>query len=376
MSSLNDASQIQKLTGIEAVRLRPGMYVGDKDENGLHQLIYELFENSIDEIVHGFGNQIKIILHADNSVTVQDNCRGIPIEPETSTNVPIAEFIFTNLHRGQKFDSNRYKVTGGLHGVGVACVNFLSEWLHLEIEREGKIYQQNYQAGIPSSPFSVIGETNKTGTKIHFKPDATIFTVTEFNFEKLALRLRQKAYLNSGVEIALIDERKNKSQFLELCSQNGLADFVDFIAQDISRVHPKTIHFIDKIEELDLSIAAALLFTEQEKEKIYTFANQIQTPDGGTHQSGFYAGLTRTVNQFAKTNHKKPALPAKKIRAVLIAILAVTLPQPRYEGSTKAKLTSEISGIVQSFVYQNLINYFNTNPEVTNKIINHLWQEN
>ncbi len=376
MSREHDSSQIPKVTAWEAVRMRPEMYVGDKDENGLHQLIYELLDNSINERVHGFGDQINIVLHNDNSVTVQANGRGIPTSLIEEENKTAAEFIMTELRPGHKYGNQPYKVPGGSHGLGAACVNFLSEWIHLEIHRDGKIHQQDYQTGIPISPFSTIGQTNKTGTKIHFKPDTSIFAVTEFNFEKLALKFRQKAYLYSGVAITLIDERKDQSQILELCSQNGLADFVDFIAQDISRIHPKTIRFIGKIEEIDLSVEFAILFTDQIKEKIYTFANQIPTPDGGTHQTGLLAGLTRSINYYAKTKYKKSALPAKNIRQSVIAILAVTLPNPSFPRSTKTSINSEISGEVQTFVYQNLINYFNANPEVANKIINHLWQEN
>ena len=370
-----DASDIREITLREAVRLRPGMWLGDKEENGLHQLIYRLLSNSIDEAIEGFGKKIQVIIHPDNSVTIADDGRGIPVTNHPTINRPIAESILTTLHAGSRFDSYLFKITTDFGG-GAAFANFLSEWLRIEIKREGKLYQQDYQAGIPTNDLSIVGNATETGTKIHFKPDKTCFTVTEFNFEKLSDKFRQKACLNSGVEIVLVDERGGTAKELRFYSKNGLADFASFLCREKSPVHSRPIHFIGEIPETAISIEVAFLFLIQSEEQIVSFANHHPTPNGGKHVSGFYEGLTRAINQYVKTNYKKPALPTNKITDGMIAVLAVTLPEPSFEVSTRSSLRSEISGEVQSFVYQNLMSYFTANPEVASKIINHLWQEN
>jgi DNA gyrase subunit B len=367
------ADQIRALTGREAVRLRPGMYVGDKDEGGLHQLVYELVDNAFDEAVEGFGKRIYITIHPNNSVTVADEGRGIPVAIYPSKNRPTAELLLTSIHLGGKFESDAYKVKKGLHGVGAACVNFLSEWLHLEIRREGKCYRQSYQTGIPTMAFTNIGPTSETGTTITFNPDASIFTVTEFNVDRLAGRLREKAFLNKGVEIKLIDERSDPLNEMLFCFPNGLADFARFLCKDLPLLHPEPIHFEGAISQTD-QVEVALMYTNHHEEKVFSFANQIPTPDGGTHLSGFCAGLTRVINQYAKSFVGKPALKGKDIRLGLVAVIATTEEAPRFERSTKSSLQSDIQGVVQSFVYQNLTDYFAKQPDVANAIVQHLQQ--
>ncbi len=378
MSGDYDATEIRFVTAREAVRLRPGMYVGDKDEGGLHQLVYELVENAFDEAVEGFGKRIQVTIHGDNSVTIADEGRGIPFAIAPTENRPIAELLMTTLHHGGVFDSNAYKVKGGLRGVGAACVNFMSEWLHLEVRREGKCYQQSYQTGIPTTDFTDIGPTSETGTTITFKPDASIFTITEFNFDRLAERLRQKAFLNKNIQITLRDERVTSKKSLVLFFKDGLADYIRHLNTENQSLHPDPIYFEKQATELiardvrffseihptetNTSIEIALQYINSGDKNVLAFANQIPNPDGGTHVSGLYAGLTRAINQYGTSVHLMHSnaefLDGRDTRAGLVAIIAISLPCPRYAGSIKAQLASNVSGIVESFVYQSAKKFF------------------
>lgn len=374
MSREEKPEKVRPMAFWEAVRLRPGMYVGDKAEMGLHQLVYELLDNAIDESVVGFGKKIQVTIHFDSSVTVADEGRGIPIEIPPSHHRPAAEIILTTMRAGESYDrySYAYKVKKGLYGVGAACVNILSEWLHLEIRRDGRVHRQSYQTGIPATDLTDNGPTTETGTTISFKPDASVFTTTEFKFERLAERLRLTAFLNKGIEIKLVDERPNNSQELLFCFPNGLSDFVRVLCQAQPTLHAEPIHLAGNLSPTDL-IEVALIYTNDPEENVISFANQIPMPNGGTQLSGFQIGLTRALNRYAKTSARKASLEGKDLRAGLIAVIAVTLAEPRFESSTRSKLYSDIKDAVQSFVYRNLMDYFAKQPAIANNIIQHLW---
>ncbi len=371
-----DADSIQKLESRDAVRLRPGMYVGDKDENGLHQLVYEVVDNSVDEALAGYCDLISVIIHLDNSVTIEDNGRGIPVGMHES-GVSAAEVVMTELHAGGKFNSNSYKVSGGLHGVGAACVNFLSEWLRLEIRREGGVYEQEFRTGVPVEPLKKTGTTTKTGTKTTFKPDGEIMTVLEYNFEKLSERLRQKAFLNKGIRISLIDERSDEEKKHDFYYEGGIAEFVSHLNKNKSVLHKEPI-YCEKIPNQDdesdlIGIEVSLQYNDAYDERVFCFANNIPNPDGGTHLAGFRSALSKVISRYATTSNLlkdfKGQLTGDDSREGLVAVISVKIPQPQFESQTKVKLTSDVKGIVDSFLYERLSQYFEENPVVAKQIV-------
>lgn len=368
-----DAESIKILKGLEGVRLRPAMYIGSTGTNGLHHLVYEVVDNSVDEALAGFCTHIKVILNNDGSCTVIDNGRGVPVDIHKGDDKKrsAAEIALTELHAGGKFDSRSYKVSGGLHGVGVSVVNALSEWLELEVYRNGKIYNQGYKQGIPQGKLKPSGSTKKTGTKVTFKPDYTIFETTQFTFNTLLQRLRELAFLNKGLSITLIDKVSDKEK--EFCYKGGIKSFVKFLNQGKSPI-TKDIFYIEKTKD-DVQVELALQYNESYNENIYTFANNINTKEGGTHLSGLKAALTRSTNNHAFSSKilkegKDDPLQGKDIREGLTAILSVKIIEPQFEGQTKTKLSNtEIKGIVESIVNTELGHYFNLNPATAKKIM-------
>jgi DNA gyrase subunit B len=363
------AESITVLEGLEAVRLRPAMYIGSTSELGLHHLVYEIVDNSIDEALAGYCDTVEVTIHIDNSITVVDNGRGIPVDIHKQQGVSAAQVVLTILHAGGKFDSNSYKVSGGLHGVGVSVVNFLSESLRLEVWRDGNTYEQEYVRGLPQYPLKQTGKTKRQGTKITFKPDMEIFEVTEFNFDTLSQRLREKAFLNSGIRITITDERNEKSH--EFFYKGGIAEFVKHLNRNKTVLHTQPISFSK--EEDALSIDIAIQYNDAYNEIVHSFANNINTVDGGTHLTGFRAALTRTINNYAKSSglFKKDdeKLAPEDVREGLVAVVSVKLPQPQFEGQTKGKLNSDVKGQVEAFTNENLGRYFEENPAVAKKII-------
>ncbi|MBI3652769.1 MAG: DNA topoisomerase (ATP-hydrolyzing) subunit B [Acidobacteria bacterium] len=363
------AESITVLEGLEAVRLRPAMYIGSTSELGLHHLVYEIVDNSVDEALAGYCDRVDVIIHIDNSITVIDNGRGIPVDIHKQQKVSAAQVVLTILHAGGKFDSNSYKVSGGLHGVGVSVVNFLSETLRLEIWRDGNTYEQEYVRGLPQYPLKQTGKTKKRGTKITFKPDHEIFEVTEFNFDTLSQRLREKAFLNSGIRITITDERNEKAH--EFFYKGGIAEFVKHLNRNKTVLHSQPIAFSKDDDALSIDIA--IQYNDAYNEIVHSFANNINTVDGGTHLTGFRAALTSTINNYAKTaglfKKDDEKLAPEDVREGLVAVVSVKLPQPQFEGQTKGKLNSDVKGQVQSFVNENLGRYFEENPAVAKKII-------
>ena len=349
------------------------MYVGDNREMGLHHLVYEIADNSIDEALAGYCDTVLITIHLDNSVTVEDNGRGIPVGMHKDKGISAAELVMTELHAGGKFDSNAYKVSGGLHGVGASCVNFLSEWLRLEIKREGGVYEQEYKTGIPVAPLKQTGKSTKTGTKITFKPDSDIFTTTEYSFDKLSERLREKAFLNKGIRITIIDERTETEKKHEFYYEGGIAEFVNHLNKNKNTLHPKPLHFERTPGEDNVTIEVAIQYNDAYDEKVFCFANNIPNPDGGTHLSGFRSALTRTINSYAQTSGLikdfKGGLSGEDVREGLVAVISVKLPQPQFESQTKVKLNSDVKGIVESFLNERLGQYFEEHPAVAKQIV-------
>ena len=366
-----DSSSITVLEGRDAVRKRPAMYIGSTGELGLHHLVYEVVDNSVDEALAGYCNEIEVTIHLDNSITVVDNGRGIPVDYHKQEKRSAAEVVMTKLHAGGKFDSNAYKVSGGLHGVGVSCVNFLSEWLRLEIWRDGKTWEQEYWRGIPVAPLRATGKTRRRGTKITFKPDPEIFETTEFSFDRLSERLREKAFLNKGIRITITDEREEPERRHEFYYKGGIAEFVRHLNKNKNVLHDKPIYF--ERQDPALSIEVAIQYNDGYDEKVYSFANNINTVDGGTHASGFRSALTRTVNAYAQSSGLaksfKGALSGDDVREGLVAVISVKLPQPQFEGQTKGKLNSDVKGAVESFLNEKLTEYFEQNPTVARKIV-------
>jgi len=347
------------------------MYIGSTSEIGLHHLVYEVVDNSVDEALAGFCDTIEVTIHIDNSITVIDNGRGIPTDIHKQEGRSAAEVVMTVLHAGGKFDSNSYKVSGGLHGVGVSCVNFLSETLRLEIWRDGKTHEQEYERGIPVAPLKQTGETSKRGTKITFKPDAQIFEVTEYSFEKLSERLREKAFLNKGIRIIIKDERDAEEKSHEFYYKGGIAEFVKHLNRNKAPLHDEPLYF-EQVGD-DLSIEVSMQYNDSYDEKIFSFANNINTVDGGTHLSGFRGAITRTINNYAEssgmTKNAKVALSGDDVREGLVAIISVKIPQPQFEGQTKGKLNSPVKGPVESFLNEKLGDFFEQNPTVAKKIV-------
>src|SRR5213082_4281578 len=366
-----DASTIAVLEGRDAVRKRPAMYIGSTGEIGLHHLVYEVVDNSIDEALAGYCDTVEVNIHVDNSITVIDNGRGIPVDMMKKERRSAAEVVMTKLHAGGKFDTNAYKVSGGLHGVGVSCVNFLSEWLSLEIWRDGATYEQEYKRGIPATKLEMTGKTRRRGTKITFLPDSEIFDVTEFSFDKLSERLREKAFLNKGIRITIKDERVEPERSHEFYYRGGIAEFVKHLNKNKSALHDKPIYF-EKAADL-LSVEVAIQYNDGYDEKVYSFANNINTVDGGSHMSGFRSALTRTINTYAQTSglakNFKSSLSGDDVREGLVAVISVKLPQPQVEGQTKGKLNSDVKGAVESFLNERLTEYFEQNPTVAKKIV-------
>jgi DNA gyrase subunit B len=365
------ADSITVLEGREAVRKRPAMYIGSTGELGLHHLVFEVVDNSVDEALAGYCDTIEVTIHMDNSITVVDNGRGIPTDIHKQEGRSAAEVVMTKLHAGAKFDTNDYKVSGGLHGVGVSCVNFLSEWLKLEIWRDGKTHEMEFQSGIPNAPLKQTGTTNRRGTKITFKPDPTIFDTTVFSFEKLSERLREKAFLNKGIKISIRDEREEPEKSHEFYYKGGIAEFVKHLNRNKSPLHDEPIYFEQNGD--DLSIEVSMQYNDGYDEKIFTFANNINTVDGGTHLSGFRSALTRTINNYAEssgmTKNAKVTLTGDDVREGLVAVVSVKIPQPQFEGQTKGKLNSPVKGAVESFLNEKLAEYFEQHPAIAKKIV-------
>ncbi len=361
-------SQITVLEGLEAVRKRPGMYIGDKNVYGLHHLVYEVVDNSVDEALAGYCKDIEVTLHIDNSVTVVDNGRGIPVGPHPSGKDAL-DVVMTELHAGGKFENKAYKVSGGLHGVGVTCVNALSEWLKVEVCREGKVWEQSYARGEAQGKVHSTGATDKRGTTISFKPDTTIFEVTEYNFDTLSQRLRELAFLNAGLHIVINDERTGKGHDFKY--EGGIASFVEYLNKNKEPAHPKPIYFTHTQDGVSLEIA--LQYNNGYDEKIFTFANNINTIEGGVHLVGFKSALTRTINAYANQNNLwkdlKEAPSGEDAREGLAAVISVKLPNPQFEGQTKTKLgNSEVKGIVEQMVNDRLGSYLLENPTVAKKV--------
>ena len=364
-----DATSIQVLEGIEAVRRRPAMYIGDTSVRGLHHLVFEVVDNSVDESLAGFCNFISVGIQPDNSITVADNGRGIPVDIHKTEKKPAVEVALTTLHAGGKFDHYSYKVSGGLHGVGVSCVNALSAWLEVEVKRDGKIYHQRYERGKTVSKLTVIGKSASTGTKITFKPDKTIFSKTEYAYDILSGRLRELAFLNKGLKIKLTDERSDKEAVFEF--SGGIISFVEYLNKNKNPLHNKVVYF-EKLQD-DVKVEVALQYNDGYGETMFSFANNINTAEGGTHLSGFKSALTRGINQYAKTKNllkDNIAITGDDVREGLTAVISVKVPDPQFEGQTKTKLgNSEVEGLVASASLDALSGYFEENPSVANKII-------
>jgi|TARA_B100001964_G_scaffold242488_1_gene317504 DNA gyrase subunit B len=360
------AKDIQVLTGLSAVRKRPAMYIGSTGLRGLHHLVFEAVDNSIDEALAGFCDKIIVIIHKNNSVTVIDNGRGIPVGMHPKYNKPAVEIVMTKLHAGGKFDKNTYKVSGGLHGVGISVTNALSKELTVEVKRDKKIYQQKYAQGNTITELKVIGECDDTGTKVTFLPDPEIFSETEFHFETLSSRLRELAFLNKGIHVTLFDERTGKKQ--EFHYDGGIVSFVEFLNKNKNPLH-KVIYF--EKEKNMVKVEVAMQYNVGYQENIFTFANNINTHEGGSHLSGFKTALTRTMNNYAeklKINDVK--LSSDDSREGLTTVVSVQLQEPQFEGQTKTKLgNSEVRGIVESLVNENLGIFFEENPKIAKLIV-------
>ena len=380
-----DSSSIKVLEGLEAVRLRPAMYIGSTSEVGLHHLVYEVVDNSVDEALAGYCSEINVTIHIDDSVTVVDNGRGIPVDMHEE-GVSAAEVVMTKLHAGGKFDSNSYKVSGGLHGVGVSCVNALSEKLHLEIWRPSKesapnslTWEQDYERGIPKGPLTATGKAGrKHGTKVTFKPDGTIMTATKFNFDTLAQRLRELAFLNKGLKITLIDEREDPYKTAEFQYNGGIAEFIKHLNRGKSVLHDSPIYVEGEkpgpAGNGTVGIEIALQYNDGYAETLFSFANNINTVDGGTHLSGFRTALTRTINFYGRQSGlvkdaKEENLTGDDVREGLTAVISVKVPQPQFEGQTKGRLNSDIAGQVQQLMNDKLGEYFDKNSTVMRKIV-------
>jgi DNA gyrase subunit B len=366
-----DASKIDKLEGLEAVRKRPGMYIGDPDERGLHHCVFEVLDNSIDEHLAGCCDKIEVTVHVDGSVSIRDNGRGIPVDVHPKWNMPAVELVLTNLHAGGKFGQGAYKYSGGLHGVGAKCVNALSDWFKVEVSRDGKVYAMQFAQGRTTEKLRVIGKARGTGTLITFKPDPTIFTITtEFKFEVLANRLRELAFLNPGVVITLTDERDEKAE--TFLYKEGIEEFVRQLGRNKQVLHPKAI-IINRAKE-EVFVDCVMQYNDSYTDQILCFANSIPNPDGGTHLTGFRSALTRAINQYAKQNEllkeKDPAISGDDVREGLVCVLSVKLPNPRFESQTKVKLVNtEIDGIVSSVIYDGLMTIFDATPALAKKVL-------
>lgn len=362
------AESIVVLKDLEAVRKRFSMYIGDNDIKGLHHLVKEALDNSIDEVLVGFCNNIKVIIHADSSITIEDNGRGIPVDMHPEEHKPAVEVVMTMLHAGGKFDKRTYKVSGGLHGVGISVTNALSEWLEVEIKRDNKIYKQRYEKGKKASELEVIGETQETGTKITFSADKTIFIKTEFNYDILTNRLKELAFLNKGLKISIKDERNNREDAFQY--EGGIISFVEELNKTKNKLHANVIYFNKEIKNIQAEVA--FQYNDSYSESVFSFVNNINTIEGGTHLVGFYTALTRAFNDYLKKKNLQKngdKLTGDDLREGLTAIISLKVPEPQFEGQTKTKLGNlEIKGIVDSIVYENLATFLEENPNVAKAV--------
>lgn len=357
------------MEGLDAVRHRPSMYIGSTDALGLHHLVYEVVDNSVDEAMAGYCKEISVVIHVDGSVSVRDDGRGIPVDIHPQYNRPAVEIVMTVLHAGGKFDHDTYRVSGGLHGVGVSVVNALSEWLEVEVSRDGRVYRQRYERGKPVSDLKAVDVSEKTGTTVRFKPDPEIFEVTDFSFDVLSSRLRELAFLNRELRISITDERSGRSKTFQ--DDGGIVSFVQYLNKSKEVLHPNPIYFSK--ERDNVSVELAMQYNTSYNESVFTFANNINTREGGTHLSGFRAALTKTVNDFAREKKllKGDAkLTGDDLREGLTAIISVRLPDPQFEGQTKTRLgNSAVRGLVESIVSEGLMEYLELNPQVAEAIV-------
>lgn len=366
-----DESQIQVLEGLEAVRKRPGMYIGSTSVRGLHHLVWEVVDNSIDEALAGYCDRISVVVHKDNSVSVTDNGRGIPVGENTKLKKSTVEVVMTVLHAGGKFGGEGYKVSGGLHGVGVSVVNALSEKVVVTVKRDGHIHQQEYRRGVPQYDLKIIGDTDETGTIITFHPDPEVFTETVvFDYETLVSRIRELAFLNKGIEIELIDERTDNSHVFKY--DGGIIEFVEYLNRNREKLHEPPI-YVEGLKD-NITVEIALQYNDSYTENIYSFANNIHTHEGGTHESGFKSALTRIINDYARRmnlmKENDTNLSGDDVREGLTTIISVKIPEPQFEGQTKTKLgNSEVRGIVESLFAEKFMQFLNENPNVSRKII-------
>lgn len=368
------ASKITVLEGLEAVRVRPSMYIGDTGQRGLHHLVYEVVDNSIDEALAGYASQIAVTIHSDNSISVEDNGRGIPVDMHEGEHKPAVEVVLTILHAGGKFDHNAYKVSGGLHGVGVSCVNALSDWLVAEVYRDNKVYTIRFERGVTVEPLRELGPTTKRGTRVSFKPDGTIFPDTVYEWDILAKRLRELAFLNSGIRISLTDERLAEGQTAGRTEtfhyEGGIREFVSMLNVNKTVINPDVIYFHRERNGIDVEVA--MQYNDGTSENIFSYANNINTIEGGSHLTGFQAALTRTINNYTKAMMKNDtSLSGTDVREGLSAVISVKVPDPQFEGQTKTKLgNSEVRGIVESVINEELAVYLEEHPKVAENIGN------
>ena len=365
-----DADKIKVLEGLSAVRKTPSMYIGNIEVEGLHRLVYEVVDNSVDEALAGYCDHIKVSLHSDNGVTVDDNGRGIPVGRHKTEKIPAVEVVMTKLHAGGKFDHDSYKVSGGLHGVGVSVVNALSGFLEVEIRSGGKVYSQSYERGKRKSALAVTGKTRRTGTKVHFRPDPEIFKNIDFSFDIISQRLRELAFLNKGLKILLEDERTDKSK--EYYYKGGIVSFVEYLNKGRIAINKKPIYM--EAEKEDVSMELAIQYNDTYAERIFSFANNIKTQEGGSHVVGLKSALTRTINQYASTanlpKNLQERISGEDAREGLTAVISIKLRSPQFEGQTKTKLgNSEVKGLVEALVNEKLGNFLEENPSVARKIV-------
>ena len=366
-----NASEIQVLEGLEAVRKRPGMYIGSTSTSGLHHLVYEIVDNSIDEALAGYCTDITVQINPDNTITVIDNGRGIPVDNQAQTGRPALEVVFTVLHAGGKFGGGGYKVSGGLHGVGASVVNALSEWLEVNVHKNGKIYQMKFSRGETTQAMTVVGETDHTGTTVRFKPDPVMFEDTVYDYETLHVRMREQAFLNAGLRITITDLRGEEPVSESMCYEGGIREFVDFINRNKTALHPEAIYMAG--ERSDSMCEIALQYNDGYNEVIVSFANNIHTPEGGMHETGFKAALTRALNSYGKKSgilKEGDSISGEDSREGLTAVISVKLTNPQFEGQTKAKLgNSEMRALVDSVVFDRLSQFLEENPAVGRTII-------
>ena len=372
-TSKYDATKIQVLEGVEAVRKRPAMYIGDTTPRGLHHLVYEVVDNSIDEALAGYATQVDVTIFGDGSVKVVDNGRGIPVDEHKTQKKSALEVVMTTLHAGGKFDNKAYRVSGGLHGVGVSVTNALSEWCEVEVRRDGNVYHQSYERGKPTSKVTIKGKTKERGTTVTFMPDKQIFEKIEFSYDILSNRLRELAFLNKGIRVTLLDER-NKKEIKEnvFLYKGGISEFIEYINRNKNPLHKK-IFYSDRTKD-NVEVEVALQYNDGYSEDVFSFANNINTVEGGTHLSGFKTALTRATNQYAKSKDMlkgiEGALSGQDFVEGLAAVVSVKVPQPQFEGQTKTKLgNGEVEGIVSSVVYEGLSAFYEENPPIANKIV-------